>query len=83
MGASFAAGLTPWMLAGAALIPLLLWGFAPGRGAVALLVAGGAVWGALRLARARLGGVTGDVYGLVVELCELMVLLVFAARPWS
>lgn len=81
MGASFAAGLTPGVLAGAALIPLLLAGLAPLRSGVALLVAGGAVWGVLRLARVRLGGVTGDVYGLAVELCELMVLLVFAARP--
>lgn len=81
MGAGFAAGLTPGVLALAALIPLLLWGFAPLRGSMALLVAGGAVWGVLRLARARIGGVTGDVYGLVVEVCELMTLLVFAARP--
>lgn len=83
LGASFAAGLTPGIVAGAALIPLLLAGLAPLRSGVALLVAGSAAWGALRLARARLGGVTGDVYGLVVELCELMVLLVFAARPWA
>jgi adenosylcobinamide-GDP ribazoletransferase len=83
MGASFAAGMTPGVLAAAALLPLLLGGLAPLRGLVALLVAGGAIWGALRLARARIGGVTGDVYGLVVELCELAVLLVFAARPWG
>lgn len=83
MGASFAAGMTPGVLAAAALLPLLLGGLAPLRGLMALLVAGGAVWGALRLARARIGGVTGDVYGLVVELCELAVLLVFAARPWG
>lgn len=30
----------------------------------------------VRLARQRIGGVTGDVYGLVVEVCEVMVLLV-------
>lgn len=80
MGASFAAGLTPGMLLVAALIPLALWAFVPLRGGVALIMAALTVWGALRLARARLGGVTGDVYGLVVETCELAVLLVFAAR---
>jgi adenosylcobinamide-GDP ribazoletransferase len=34
----------------------------------------------VRLARARLGGVTGDVLGLTVELAELTVLLVYAVR---
>jgi cobalamin synthase len=34
----------------------------------------------VQLARSRIGGVTGDVYGLVVEICEVMMLLAFAAR---
>jgi adenosylcobinamide-GDP ribazoletransferase len=37
------------------------------------------LWGIIRLARSRLGGVTGDVFGLTVELSELIVLLTFAA----
>jgi len=35
----------------------------------------------LQAARRRLGGVTGDILGLTVELSELVVLLVYAARP--
>ena len=37
-------------------------------------------WLILQLARQRLGGVTGDILGLTVELSELVVLLVYAAR---
>ncbi len=37
----------------------------------------------IALARARLGGVTGDVLGLTVELAELAVLLTFAANSPS
>lgn len=83
LGASFAAGLTPGILAAGAIVPLLLWSRAPLAGSLALLVTGAALWGMLWLARARLGGVTGDVYGLVVEISELMVLLVFALRPFA
>lgn len=81
LAASFAAGLSPRALALAVLAPLLL------------VVVGGAPWTALRamsaaavvailavrLAQARLGGVTGDVLGMVVELSEIAVLLTFAA----
>ncbi|MEP7359857.1 MAG: adenosylcobinamide-GDP ribazoletransferase, partial [Anaerolineales bacterium] len=37
-------------------------------------------WLVVRLARSRLGGVTGDVLGLTVELAELAVLLIYAIR---
>ncbi|MCA9979129.1 MAG: adenosylcobinamide-GDP ribazoletransferase [Anaerolineales bacterium] len=33
----------------------------------------------LRMVKNRLGGVTGDVFGLVVEMTELVVLLAFSA----
>jgi cobalamin synthase len=37
-------------------------------------------WLILLVARRRLGGVTGDVLGLAVELSELAVLLTYAVR---
>jgi cobalamin synthase len=35
----------------------------------------------LRAARRLLGGVTGDVLGLTIELSELAVLMVYASKP--
>ncbi len=81
MGAAFAAGLTPHILAVAAIVPLLLLWLGGGRGLLGAAVAGLVAWGCVRFAQARLGGMTGDVNGLVVELSELAILLVFAARP--
>jgi len=46
----------------------------------AVAAAHGVAWLVARLARSRLGGVTGDVLGLTVELGELTVLLVYAVR---
>jgi adenosylcobinamide-GDP ribazoletransferase len=81
MGAAFAAGLTPGVIAIAALLPVVLLFFAGGRGVVGVALATLAMLVLVRLARARLGGVTGDVYGLVVEVSEVVMLLVFVARP--
>jgi adenosylcobinamide-GDP ribazoletransferase len=80
MGAAFGQGLTPVALAIAAVLPAVLaigggWR-GLGAGVAALLV----VLIVSRVARVRLGGVTGDVLGLAVELSELAVLLVFAAQ---
>jgi len=78
LGANFALGLsrrTVWI---AALLPLLLViiGGLPAllAGGLSFLALGGVVW----LARTRLGGVTGDVLGMTVEVTELAVLLGFA-----
>jgi len=80
MGAAFALGLKPAIIVLAALLPLalmVLGGWATlAAAALALLV----TLGVIAVARARLGGVTGDVFGLSVELAELAVLLVFAAH---
>ena len=81
MGAAFAAGLTPTVLVAAAILPVLMIGVSGPRGVPAVALAGAVAWGCVRLATARLGGMTGDVNGLVVELCELAVLLVYAAQP--
>ena len=39
-------------------------------------------WLVFRTARARLGGMTGDVYGLIVELGEVLVLIGFCVREF-
>ena len=82
MGDTFAASLTPQILAIAAIVPVLLvvaGGWRGGPTVPALLLALVATFAILRLARKRLGGVTGDVFGLVVEMSELVVLLAFTA----
>lgn len=81
MGQSFAAGLSPRTLALAAALPLLLSLLAGPRGWLAALLALAVAASIIRLARARLGGVTGDVFGLTVELTELAILLTLAAHP--
>ncbi len=86
LGADFAAGLTPLTLTLAALIPLalivgLMFNFDGWRIIRAALLAHIAAFAVIAFARARLGGVTGDVLGLTVELAELTVLLTFAANP--
>jgi adenosylcobinamide-GDP ribazoletransferase len=47
------------------------------RGGLALLVGVLAAGGILAVARKSIGGVTGDVYGLTVEVVELVVLMTF------
>lgn len=89
MGAVFGETLAPGVLWAAALLPVVLlvfWmgltGWQPlwmGAGTLAAGVAGLGAWAVVRFARARIGGVTGDVLGLAVEVCELLMLLVFAA----
>lgn len=82
MAAEFALGLTPATVGLAALVPaaFALYGLlAEPRVLIALTLAHAVAWLIARRARARLGGVTGDVFGLTVELSELAVLLAFAA----
>jgi adenosylcobinamide-GDP ribazoletransferase len=80
MGARFAAELKPETLVVAALLPALLLFFGDWQGLVGAALAVLATVALVRLAHARIGGVTGDLYGLVVEVCETVILLVFAAR---
>ena len=84
MGDALRSGLTPALLAQSLIVPL-----------VATLIAGWVAWltwpavaaswlvclGVVSLAHARIGGVTGDVFGAVVELSEIAILLVFAMQP--
>ncbi|MGH2523568.1 MAG: adenosylcobinamide-GDP ribazoletransferase [Anaerolineales bacterium] len=83
LGADFARGLTPPVIFIAALVPLMLLGaglLGGWRILVSILTAHLVALLIIRLARARLGGTTGDVFGLTVELSELVILLVFAAQ---
>lgn len=61
-----------WSIGAALLLALGLAGWPP------LLAACGVLWWLRRAALARLGGVTGDVYGAAVELVETAVLLAVA-----
>jgi adenosylcobinamide-GDP ribazoletransferase len=85
MGAAFSADLTPATLALASIAPVGVVALvaAGGHGAreeIAALTAAAAAAGMIALARVRLGGVTGDVYGAIVELAELAVLLIYAVH---
>jgi adenosylcobinamide-GDP ribazoletransferase len=79
LGAAFAAGLHWRVDAGAAILPLGLILALGLRGMLAALAALLVAFAVLGLARRRLGGVTGDVMGMVIELAELAVLLGFVA----
>jgi adenosylcobinamide-GDP ribazoletransferase len=80
MGADFASGLNRRALLWGGLVVALLAGLAGWRGLLIVLVVHAVTWGILRLAKARLGGMTGDVLGLIVELAELVTLLGFCIR---
>lgn len=85
LGVEFALGVTRRTYGFAVLAPLalvILSLFTPTewRGLLAVVLAHLVVLGAIRLARARLGGVTGDVMGLTIELGESAALLAFVIR---
>lgn len=77
LGADFAAGLRKESLLWGALIPLGMILLTGRRGLLAagmgLLTGAGVLW----LAKRRLGGVTGDVFGLLVESVEIAVLTAY------
>jgi adenosylcobinamide-GDP ribazoletransferase len=77
MGADFASGLTKSAIALGALIPLglVIWLKVPGllglsAGVLAMLFI-------VRLSKVNLGGLSGDVLGMIIEIVEVVVLLVF------
>jgi adenosylcobinamide-GDP ribazoletransferase len=79
MGADFALGFRRSFLLWGAFLPLgiaILLGI---RGIVAILAGLGAAALVLWLAKARIGGVTGDVFGMVVEVVETVMLLIFVS----
>ena len=80
LGSMFSAGLQKDAFYWGAL-PVTALAVMLGWQALALVAAAHALaWLIFRLARARLGGMTGDVYGLLVELGELVILIGFSVK---
>lgn len=75
LGSAFGAGVRPWMLWLSAPIPLVLIYLAGKPGWVGLVLASISWMMILMSSRRKLGGVTGDILGLAVEISEIMVLL--------
>lgn len=79
MGADFASGLKRSALVWGGLIPLALALYLGIRGLVTLGITFFIILFVLRFARTRIGGVTGDVFGLVVEVAEILTLTLLTA----
>jgi adenosylcobinamide-GDP ribazoletransferase len=80
MAADFASGLTSRTILLAGILPLILVIIGGWRAFAAAGLSIAAAWLIFRFARNRIGGVSGDVFGLTIELTELVVLLTYAAR---
>ncbi|HEX5810138.1 MAG TPA: adenosylcobinamide-GDP ribazoletransferase, partial [Anaerolineales bacterium] len=79
MGADYASGLSRSALVWGGLIPLGWILFLGISGLVSFGITFLAVLLLLRFTRARIGGVTGDVFGLIVEVSEILVLVTLSA----
>jgi adenosylcobinamide-GDP ribazoletransferase len=77
MGSDFAAGFRRSFIIWAAIIPLILAILLGGRGILASVAGLAAAGLVLWLAKSHIGGVTGDVFGMVVEIVEAVILLTF------
>jgi adenosylcobinamide-GDP ribazoletransferase len=77
MGADFALGFRGPFIIWGAVLPLAIAIFLGLHGIVSTLAGLGAGALVLRLAKSRIGGVTGDVFGMVVEIVETIVLIAF------
>ena len=77
MGADFAAGFQRSFIIWAAIIPLTLAILLGPRGILSSVAGLGAAALVLWLSKSQIGGVTGDVFGLVVEIVEAVILLTF------
>ena len=80
MGADFALGFRRSFMIWGAILPLVLAIFPGVRGIVAVFAGLGAAAFVLWLAKSRIGGVTGDVFGMIVEIVEVVVLMGFVAN---
>lgn len=76
MGADFAVGFRSSFIFWGAILPLGIAVLLGTRGALSTSAGVVAAALVLRLARSRIGGVTGDVFGMVVEMVEATVLVV-------
>jgi len=77
MGADFAAGFRRSFIFWGALMPLTIAIILGVRGILSIATGLVAIVFVLGLAKSRIGGVTGDVFGMVVEIVETVVLLTF------
>jgi adenosylcobinamide-GDP ribazoletransferase len=77
MGADFALGFRRSFMLWGAIIPLAIAVFLGMRGVLSALAGIAAAGSVLWLAKSRIGGVTGDVFGMLVEIVETVVLLTF------
>jgi adenosylcobinamide-GDP ribazoletransferase len=80
MGADFSSGLRRGAIFSSAILPLGLAFLLGPQGWIATLVGLLAAAIVLWLAKTRINGVTGDVFGAVVEVTETAVLLIFTFR---
>ena len=76
MGADFASGLKKSALVWGGLIPLAMAFYLGMQGILAIGITSLSILLVLRFARVRIGGITGDVFGLVVEAAEILTLIV-------
>lgn len=79
MAADFASGLSGKSILAAAVIPFafILWG--GWNSLLAASIACLAAYSIILFTRNRIGGITGDVFGLIIEISELAILLTYAA----
>jgi adenosylcobinamide-GDP ribazoletransferase len=77
MGADFALGFHRSFIAWGAVVPLAIAVLLGIRGILSALAGVGSAALVLWLAKSRIGGVTGDVFGMVVEIVEVAVLVTF------
>ena len=78
MGADFASGLRRSFIIWGAVLPFGIAILLGVRGVLSVFVGLAAMGFVLSLARSRIGGVTGDVFGMIVEIVEAVVLLTFS-----
>jgi adenosylcobinamide-GDP ribazoletransferase len=80
LGMMYARGIQLRRILLAGILPLVLLAINGVPALAAVVIAAGGVWIITRIARARLGGVNGDVLGACIETSEIVILLVYAVR---
>jgi adenosylcobinamide-GDP ribazoletransferase len=80
MYTDFSNGLTIKNIGFIGLLPVSLAILSGWHGILAMVAACLVTWMVYRISKSRLGGMTGDILGLIIEVNELAILLVFAIR---
>jgi adenosylcobinamide-GDP ribazoletransferase len=79
MGADFASGFRRSFIVWGAIVPMMVTVLLGIRGVVSVLAGLSSAVLVAWLAKSRIGGVTGDVFGMIIEIAETTVLLAFIA----